>query len=127
MNRTESRTKQSLLSQLQQPISTPSLDARPIPHHDTVEDDVPIKEHQKPVGNETSYELEKREPIDSDLTDDSDIQKPAGSDISGDLEKQESQFSSAKGAAVGDQNEVPADDPNLVCLPLCAGRGKHID
>ena len=92
-----------------------------------MEDDVPIKGHQKPVGNETSHELEKREPIGSDLTNDSDIQKPAGSEIGGDLKKQESQFSGGKGEAVGDQNEMPADDPNFVCLPLCAARGKHLD
>ena len=92
-----------------------------------MEDDVPIKEHQNPVGNETSHELEKRELIDSDLSDDLDIQKPADSDIGDDLEKQKSQSSGGKGEAVGDQNEVPAEDPNLVCLPLSAGRGDDVD
>ena len=60
------------------------MDAQPIAHHDNVQDYIPIKEFQKPVRNETSYEPARREPIDSDITEDLDIQRPAGSDIGGD-------------------------------------------
>ena len=126
MKGTESRTKLSLPSQPPEPTSAQPLDAQSIAHNDNVECDVPIKEHQQPVGNGTSHELEKRELIDSDLSDDLDIQKPADSDIGDDFEKQKSRFSGGKGEVVGDQNEVPAEDPNLVCLPLCAERGKDV-
>lgn len=59
MKGTGSRTKPSLPSRLPQPTSAQSLDAQWIAHHDNAEDDVPINDQQKPVGNETSYELEK--------------------------------------------------------------------
>ena len=127
MEGTESRTKQSLPSQLQQVKLTQSLDAQPIAQHDNVAYDAPAKEQPKAVGNDISYELEKREPIDSDLSDDLDIQEPAGIDIGNDVEKQKPQSYEGKGEAVGEQNEEPCEDPNLVCLPLRARRGKDID
>ena len=43
------------------------------------------------------------------------------------LEKQKSQFTGSEGEEVVYQEEVPAEDPNLVCLPLCACCGKVID
>ena len=127
MKETANRAEQLLPSQSQLKFSRQSLDVQPIFHNDSDENDVPIKEHPKPLANETSYELEKREPIDCDLSDDLDIQKSTGSDIGDDLEKQKPQFTGGKGEEVGDQDEVPAEDPNLVCLPLCARRGKVID
>ena len=79
MKEAANRTEQSLPSQLQPPPSVQSLGAQPIAHHDNAEHDVLSKERQEPV-NETSYELEKREAVDSDLSDDLDIQRPTGSD-----------------------------------------------
>ena len=122
MKETANRTEQSLPAQLQLPSSAQSLDAQPIAHHGVLS-----KERQEPVGKETSYELEKREAVDSDLSDGLDIQKPTGSDVGDDLEKQKPQFTGGEGEVVGDQDEVPAVDPNLVCLPLRAGCGKVID
>ena len=127
MKGTGSRTKPSLPSQLPQPTSAQSLNAQPIAHKDNAEDDVPTKDQQEAVGNETSYELEKREPVDSDLSDDPDIQNPAEHGIGDDLEKQKPQFNGGKGEALGEQNEVGAEDPNLVCLPFCTGRRKDAD
>ena len=126
MKGSESWTKPSLPSQIPQPTSARSLDAQPIAHHDNAEDDVPIKDQQKPVGNESSYELEKREPVGSDPSDDLELQKPTDRGIGDDLEKQVSPFSGRKGEALRDQNEVPAEDPNLVCLPLRAGHRKDV-
>ena len=127
MKETVNRTEQSLPSQLQPPPSVQCLGAQPIAHHDNAEHDVLSKERQEPVVNETSYELEKREAVDSDLSDDLDIQRPTGSDVGHDPEKQKPKFNRGEGEAVGDQDEVPAEDPNLVCLPLYAGCGKMID
>ena len=127
MKGTGSRTKPSLPPPLPQPTSAQSLDVRPIAHHDNAEDDVPIKDQQKPVGNGTSYELEKREPVDSDLSDDPDIQSPADNGIGDNLEKQKPQSNGGKGEALGQQNEAGAEEPNLVCLPLCAESGKDVD
>ena len=122
MEGSENGTKQSVPLQLQQSRSAHCLDAPPVTHPDNVAYDFPTKEQQKPVGTERSYELEKREPIDSDLSEDLDIQKPTDSEIGFDLEKQKSQFNGSKDEVIGDQDEVPAEDPNLVCLPLRAGR-----
>ena len=127
MKGTESRTKPSLPSPLPHPTSAQALDAQPIAHDNNAEDDVLFKDRQKPPSNETSYELEKRESVDSDLSDDPDIQIPAYKGTGDDLEKQKPQSSEGKGEALGDQNEVPAEDPHLVCLPLCAGHGKDVD
>lgn len=127
MKETANRAEHLLPSQSQLPSSAQSLDVQPIPHNDNEDNDVPIKEHPKPLANETSDELEKRESIDCDLTENLHIQKPTSSDVSDDLEKQKPQPTGGKGEEVVDQEEVPAEDPNLVCLPLCACCGKVID
>ena len=119
MKETANRAEQVLPAQLQLPSPAQSLDAQPIAHHEVLS-----KERQEPVGNGTSYELEKREAIDSD---DLDIQKPTASDVGDDLEKQKPQFTGGEGEVVGDQDVVPAEDPNLVCLPLYTGVGKVIN
>ena len=126
MKGTKSRTKQLLPSQLQPPSSAQSPDIQPSSHHDNVKYDVPIKGLPEPVDNDTSYELDKREPVDSDLSRDLNLEKPVDSDIGVDIKNQRPQFNGGKGEVVGDQDEMPAEDPNLVCLPLRAGRGKAI-
>ena len=103
-----------------------SLDVQPVFDHDNVGNDVPIKEQSKPLANGPSYEPEKREPIDSNLSDDRETQLSANNDMGHDLEKQKSQSSGGRGEVVGDQDELQAEDPNLVCLPR-VGRGKDME
>ena len=98
---------------------------QPIFDHDNVGNGVSIKGQLNPLANGLSYEPEKREPVNNNLSDNRETQTPADSDIGHDLEKQKPQSSGGKGEVVGDQDELPAEDPDSVCLP-CVGRGKDI-